>query len=117
MTEGFISSHSFLLTELRYSIQQVETQMGHLSPDQRLPAEAMVGELTEAEHRFQTQAARLLGVPQPDPATSFGSAREQTVRLLAGIDGGLPAAVCDLVHQHLDNDRRVTTDIANCRLR
>jgi hypothetical protein len=116
MAANNLSDQAFCLVELRYTVQQLETQLAHLSETQRQTAQAIVDEMRRSEERFHSQYARAGRRPAPAGEGSFATMREATVRLLESIEGAWPAALHDLVHQQLDHDRAMVTEVANRRL-
>jgi hypothetical protein len=127
--EGHISEAEFLLTELEYTISQIQVQIGDLdakAPDAirangRTPAE-ILKEMLRRERAFQNQYARLLHVSAPatvadeDSAeTTLAHERARTIQMLRDA-GEWSVPLLDVVRQHAAHDRQWTTALAEGRL-
>ncbi|HEX8919689.1 MAG TPA: hypothetical protein VF898_14390 [Chloroflexota bacterium] len=125
----YISQEQFLITELHYTLGQVRTQLGDLSPVERCTeiggrtVEQLLQHMNTDELRFQTQYAQLLSVPVPDDLTNadaleqqFETRRRQTIELLRAAGSTWQPALLGTVQQQVHADRRHATAIATCHI-
>jgi hypothetical protein len=136
-----ISESTFLLTELRYTLGQLHVQVLDLDPGTRQTAmcgersiEQILLDLLESEAKWQTHYSEILHTkPQssahdtevPLPVNSddqqrsventFEHRRAQTIAMLERAGEPWPQELTDAVKQQIGEDRRITTDIAECR--
>lgn len=120
-----------MITELRYTLGQLNTQLGDLTTVQEArgtsetPAIYQVLEaMTESERKYQEQYSRMLGVPIPEnvpvqdagsPAGQFERLRIGTITMLEQVEGEWPDQLRELVRQQVSEDRQRTTQIAGDR--
>lgn len=140
-----ISEATFLLTELRYTLGQIHVQIGDLDAEARRSAmcgdrsvESILQDMMTSEDRYQEQYAKFLGVDTsklhapdqivplplnediselPQEQDDFEHNRAQTIALLESAGDNWPDELLALVRQHVAEDRRHTTDLAECRMR
>jgi hypothetical protein len=138
-----ISEATFLLTELRYTLGQMHVQIGDLDEETRKTAKCgdrsaadILAEMMRSEDAYQERYAQILGidasklkpaeevVPLPlseevdeesQEQNDFEHNRAQTIALLDQAGDSWPAELLDLVRQHVAEDRRHTTSLAECR--
>jgi hypothetical protein len=136
-----ISESTFLLTELRYTLGQLHVQVLDLDPETRQTAvcgdrsiEQILSDLLESESKWQARYSQILQakprssardteVPLPvnsddeqmSVENTFEHRRAQTIAMLEGVGDPWPQELTDSVKQQIGEDRRITTDIAECR--
>lgn len=143
--DGTISQAEFLLTELKYTLGQIHVQIGDLDAETRRSAmcegrtvDGILQEMMKSEDHYLEEYASLLGVdsrefnaaeqdiPLPlnadvdeatDDQNDFEHKRAQTIALLESAGDVWPQPVLDLVKQHVSEDRRHTTELAECRIK
>jgi hypothetical protein len=140
-TEG-ISEPAFLLTELRYTLGQLHVQVLDLEPEQ-LAASApgyrcvndVLQEMAQKETEHQTKYAGLLHIPtsqsegedaavplpvnqseeEPGPESDFEHRRAHTISILEKAGAQWSQELLEAVKAQVADDRRFTTEIAECR--
>ncbi len=128
-----ISQPQFLLTELRYTLGQLNAQLGGLTRQQETEGSGIVPSvqeildtMTRNETKYQEQYSRLTGVPIPEkvpvqdagnPAAEFERMRIGTIAMLEQIQPDWPDQLMEAVRQQVADDRQRTTLIANDRKR
>jgi hypothetical protein len=138
-----ISEATFLLTELKYTLGQMHVQIGDLDDKTRQTAHCegrtvadILTEMMTSEDEYQERYAQLLGidtsrlkpadevVPLPlneeveeesDDQNDFEHNRAQTIAILEQAGESWPTELLELVRQHVSDDRRHTTSLAECR--
>jgi hypothetical protein len=138
-----ISEATFLLTELKYTLGQMHVQIGDLDEETRKTAKCddrsvadIVAEMTRSEDEYQERYAQTLGIDtstlkpaeevvplplseevdeEPEDQNDFEHNRAQTIAILEQAGESWPAGLLDLVRQHVAEDRRHTTSLAECR--
>jgi hypothetical protein len=140
MSSGTISEADFLLTELRYTLGQLHVQVLDLDDDSRQSVmcgdrsiEEVLAQMAREEDENLGKYAELLhtSVPVnadetvPLPVTSaeeatgeegsFERKRARTIALLERAGENWPSDLLNAVREHVQRDRRYTTEIAECR--
>lgn len=131
MCADTISEPAFLITELRYTLGQLNAQLGDISNRQEAggtterPSIYQVLEaMQQSERRYQEQYGRMTGIAVPEdapvqdtgsPAEAFERRRIATIAMLEQIEGEWPDTLVELVRQQVAEDRQHTTQIANDR--
>lgn len=131
MCADTISEPTFLITELRYTLGQLNTQLGDISSRQEAagtvdrPSIYQVLEaMQQSERAYQERYSRMTGVPIPDdapvqdagsPAAPFERLRIATITMLEQVEGEWPDALKESVRQQVAEDRQHATQIANDR--
>ena len=137
-----ISESTFLLTELRYTLGQLHVQVLDLDPEARKQIacgdrsiDQILSEMVESEDRWQARYAELLdasamrddsqeiAIPLPVDAeeeipgieATFEHKRAKTIALLERANTPWPHDLLDAVKQQIAEDRKLTTEIAECR--
>ena len=137
-----ISESTFLITELRYTLGQLHVQVLDLDADARQNAmcgdksiDELLRDLARSEDQWQARyrdilqqagpSGREAGVDVPLPVNNaeeepgveseFEHRRARTIAMLEEVDGTWPAALLEAVRQHVSEDRKATTAIAECR--
>lgn len=131
MEKNRVSQESFLLTELLYTVSQLQVQLGALKASAEGAGEVSFGHavsivegMIEAEERYRAQFAGILNVEiqQSEPKQGYGpegfrSQREETVALLERVQKPWPRSLFEAVREVAANDRSQTTAIAQHRSR
>jgi len=128
-----ISEPQFLLTELRYTLGQLNVQLGDLTTRQEQEGGALhpsvreiLDTMTRAERKYQEQYSRLTGVGLPEkvpvqdegsPAAGFEQLRIGTIALLEQAQPEWTPELIEAVRQQVADDRQRTTLIAEERKR
>ena len=141
MDSGTITEAQFLLTELQYTLGQLHVQLADLDAEALKRGrcgdrtiEQVLTDLNDSEAAYQAQYARILGVAAPAESAeshvalpvaddvgddswqaNFERRRTQTIDLLTGRDADWTQELLDLVKQQVSEDRKQTTQIADCR--
>lgn len=130
MSTDSISEPTFLLTELRYTLGQLNTQLGDVNAkqEQQSPGgapsiDAVLQDMAQAERKCQQQYEKLTGIPARElpiadsgsPAEAFEKLRLGTITQLEQVGSTWPAQLVEAVRQQIAEDRRRTTQIANER--
>lgn len=141
MPEAVIPESTFLLTELKYTLGQLHVQVLDLDEATRKSTlcgdrsiEQILQEMLQYEGEYQAKYRGLLhaststqaeDIPVPLPVNageevpsqenSFEHKRAQTIALLETAQGDWPPELLDLAREHVTQDRRHTTDLAECR--
>jgi hypothetical protein len=137
-----ISESAFLLTELRYTLGQLHVQVLDLDAETRnkilcgdRTIDQTLSDMVASEGQWQTKYAQMLRIAapgsdssdaevplpvnaddeQPGVETVFEHKRAQTIAMLEKVSGDWPEELLDAVKQQVAEDRRLTTDIAECR--
>jgi hypothetical protein len=140
MTSDTISEAQFLLTELRYTLGQLHVQV--LDLDEKARESVICGDrsiediLDEMERKEDEALGRyselvgtradaaapvenLLPVGETEEAVGhegeFEQKRARTIALLEGAGEAWPPELVDAVRQQVQEDRKYTTEIAECR--
>lgn len=126
-----ISESTFLLTELRYTLGQLQAQLSGLNPEAFTTAgpngqsiQQILDEMEAAEDRYQSEYARLLNIQPEERAVEEGfineseleEKRDQTVAMLLKAGDNWPQEVMNLAREQVANDRQCTTEIAGIRI-
>lgn len=126
-----ISEPTFLITELRYTLGQLNAQLGDLtarqaasSPGTAPSAHQVLSAMVQSEQQYQEQYSRLAGIPLPakvpvqdagSPAAAFERMRIGTIAMLEQIQGDWLPELSNLVRQQVADDRQRATQIADDR--
>lgn len=131
MTHDYISEPAFLIVELRYTLGQLEVQLGDPDLDRSAAAPSgdrtvsrILGGMLRYEQEYQARYARLLRCsPPPDePGAGMTRSRElawrraRTIAMLEQAGDDWPQPLLDAVKQQVGDDRRHVTKIAEHRI-
>lgn len=131
MCADTISEPAFLITELRYTLGQLNAQLGDISSrqeaggtDDRPSIYQVLEAMQRSERAYQEKYRRMTGVAIPEdapvqdagsPAAAFERLRIATITMLEQVEGEWPDTLRELVRQQVAEDRQRTTQIANDR--
>lgn len=131
MKTGSISESSFLLTELRYTLGQLQVQLADVDSSTTNQATVdiygrihdILRGMAEYETRYQTRYNEMTQAQVPpetselpaEPQSVFESRREQTIALLEQVREPWPDSLLEVVRGHVAEDRQCTTAIAEER--
>lgn len=131
MCADTISEPTFLITELRYTLGQLNAQLGDLTTRQETRGtndtpsiEQVLGAMAQSEQKYQERYHRLTGIAIPEqapvqdagsPAAAFERLRIATITMLEQIEGEWPDPLRERVRQQVAEDRQRTTQIAGDR--
>ncbi|GAC1466570.1 MAG: hypothetical protein PVSMB7_12110 [Chloroflexota bacterium] len=129
MTDSTISEATFLLSELHYTLAQLDVQLAMRQTEQSDEGVAaqrihqIVARMQEDEHAFQSRYAALLAVDLPadpviapgDEAATFSILRGLTLNMF-GTGGSAPEGqLVELMREQVALDRKHMTEIADQR--
>lgn len=128
MCADTISEPTFLITELRYTLGQLNAQLGDITTRQesrgtsdKPSIDQVLEAMLQSEQKYQEQYSGMTGVAIPEnvpvqdagsPAAAFERMRIGTITMLEQVEGEWPESLRDRVRQHIAEDRQHTTQIA-----